>query len=151
MTDFEIPVGSEQVEGEQLDIFRLSRQLRDLRRRKEQLEQQLKDLNAELKHVNGLLANEMVNNELQRFSIDGVLFYLATDVYVQEIAGVRDEFYEVVRGEGFGDLIKPSVPHQTLKAFVKEQMQENNDELPGWLAPYVRTYKEDKVRMVKDR
>lgn len=137
-------------EGISEDIFTMSRELRDLRDKKGRMEDDLKTLNGEIKVKNELLVKQMVDAELQKFSLDGTLFYLATETYVSSIPDTRTEFYSVLEKEGYGDLVQPNIPAPTLGAFVKEMFSDNDDVLPDWLLPYVTVYQADKVKLMKD-
>lgn len=132
-------------------VMTCSRHLKRLRERKQELEDELKEINAQIANYNNKLAEEMVNLELQRFSLEGTLYYLATDIYVSDIAPSREELHEVVRQQGFGDLIKQTIHPSTLKGFVKEQIKENGGEVPEWLEPYVRVYEQNKVKMMNEK
>jgi len=132
-------------------VMTCSRHLKRLRERKQELEDELKEINAQIANYNNKLAEEMVNLELQRFSLEGTLYYLATDIYVSDIAPSREELHEVVRQQGFGDLIKQTIHSSTLKGFVKEQIKENGGEVPEWLEPYVRVYEQNKVKMMNEK
>ena len=139
------------------DVFELSKRLKDLKDQKDALNTQLKAVNEELENVNRELSQLMVDNELQRFSLHGTLYYLSTDVYISEIADRREELYESIRQQGYGDLIKNTIPYQTLKSFVKEMMEDQAEaedgdpKPPPWLRPFVRVYKADKVKTMKEQ
>jgi len=131
-------------------LFELADQLKDLTEQKNTLQADLKELNKKLEDVNGALAREMLDAELQNFQRGDRTFYLRTDLQVSDIAEMREALYQTLRDQGFGDLIKETVNPQTLKAFVKEQVADTeDDELPEWIAPYVRAYKQEKVGIRK--
>ena len=51
--------------------------------------------------------------------------------------------------EAFGDLIYETINANSLSAFVKEQMAENADTLPGWLNGLVNIYEKATVGVRK--
>ena len=51
--------------------------------------------------------------------------------------------YEALKNEGYGSLITETVNANSLSAFVKEQMADNDDILPNWLEGKVNVF--DKV------
>ena len=51
--------------------------------------------------------------------------------------------YEALKNEGYGSLITETVNANSLSAFVKEQMADNDDILPDWLEGKVNVF--DKV------
>jgi len=137
-------------EGITEDIFCMAKDLRALREEKERSTAELKKLNEDIKEKNEQLVKRMVDTELQKFSLDGTLFYLSTNTYITPIADKKEVFYAVLKDEGYGDLIQPSIPAPTLKAFVGELFTDNDDELPEWLVPYVSMYQEDEVKLRKE-
>ena len=51
--------------------------------------------------------------------------------------------YEALKNEGYGSLITETVNANSLSAFVKEQMADNDDQIPDWLEGKVNVF--DKV------
>ena len=51
--------------------------------------------------------------------------------------------YEALKNEGYGSLITETVNANSLAAFVKEQMADNDDQIPDWLEGKVNVF--DKV------
>lgn len=130
-----------------MDMFELSDRLGKLKEKEAQLKKELSAVNVLIKDTTKLLTEQMVNQEIQNFNRNGKVFYLVTNLYVNDVATRREELYQVLREQGFGDLIKATIHPQTLKAFVKEQIEENDEELPGWLDGLVRVYEEETVRV----
>lgn len=130
-----------------MDMFELSDRLGKLKEKEAQLKKELSAVNVLIKDTTKLLTEQMVNQEIQNFNRNGKLFYLVTNRYVNDVATRREELYQVLREQGFGDLIKATIHPQTLKAFVKEQIEENDEELPEWLDGLVRVYEEEEVRV----
>ncbi len=130
-----------------MDMFELSDRLGKLKEKEAQLKKELSAVNVLIKDTTKLLTEQMVNQEIQNFNRNGKVFYLVTNLYVNDVATRREELYQVLREQGFGNLIKATIHPQTLKAFVKEQIEENDEELPGWLDGLVRVYEEETVRV----
>lgn len=130
-----------------MDMFELSDQLSELKKKEAQLKKELSEINAQIKDNTKQLVEQMVNNEIQNFNRNGKVFYLVTNRYVSDVAAQREVLYRVLREQGFGDLIKETIHPQTLRAFVREQIEENNEELPGWLDGLVHVYEEEAVRI----
>ncbi len=51
--------------------------------------------------------------------------------------------YSALKNEGYGSLITETVNANSLSAFVKEQMADNDDQIPDWLEGKVNVF--DKV------
>jgi hypothetical protein len=136
-------------EVKNVEMFDLADTLRELQEKKALLQEELKDVNGQIKDTTGLLSEQMINHEIQNFNRNGRLFYLATQRYISAVASMREQLHETLRERGFGDLIKETVHPQTLRAFVREQIEENDDEVPEWLDDLVTVYEEDQVRIRK--
>ena len=132
-----------------VEMFDLVDTLRELQELKSLLEGRLKKINELITDTVRLLAGEMINHEIQNFKRNGRLFYLTTLRDIRAVASMREQLCEVLRERGFGDLIKKTVHPQTLRAFVREQIEENDDEVPEWLDDLVTVYEEDQVRIRK--
>ena len=130
-----------------MDMFELSDRLGELKEKEAQLKKELSEVHVQIKDTTKQLTEQMVNQEIQNFNRNGKVFYLVTNLYVNDVATRREELYQVLREQGFGNLIKATIHPQTLKAFVKEQIEENDEELPGWLDGLVRVYEEETVRV----
>lgn len=132
------------------DIFSLADRLQKLKEHKKRLEDETKSVNAEIEEVETQLAGLMVDQEMQNFTRNGRMFYLQTKTYASAVAERKQELYEWLKENGFGDLVVETVHPQSLSAFVKEQMDEADDgELPQELAELVNVYEKTSVGIRK--
>ena len=125
------------------DMFELADRLKELRERKAELAEETKANNAEIEQAEYDLSQLMAQTETQSFQRAGTLFYLTTKIYASADKEHKDELFDALRNEGYGSLITETVNANSLSAFVKEQMSENDDVLPEWLEGKVNVF--DKV------
>jgi len=130
-------------------MLSLADDLEELTERKRALESEVKDINKKIETVQELLVQEMVDHEMQNFTRQGKMFYLQTATYVSGISGEQENLMRTLKDQGFDDIVKETVHPQTLKGFVKEQMDEEGGELPDWLQGLVNVFKKEQVRMRK--
>jgi len=130
-------------------LIELASQLRTLKEKEACLKDELSNTRIQIKNIKKDLVNQMINCEVQNFKHNDNIFYLTTSIYVSDVASRREELYSTLRDNGYGSLIKETVHPQTLKAFVKELMAENGDEVPEWLNGLVTVYEEQEVRIKK--
>ena len=130
-------------------LFELADQLKDLRDMKKGLEQKLKDINAQLEEKDTTLAAAMTESETQNFTRAGIMFCLTNTTRASATAERKEELFDALRTEGFGDLIYETVNANSLSAFVKEQIAENADTLPDWLNGLVNVYEKATVGVRK--
>lgn len=130
-------------------LFELADRLLELRNRKAELDELLKEVNAEIELMDQQLAEAMVAEELQSFVRGDKLFYLRTETYVSPAAERKPELIEWLKANGLGDIVQETVHPRTLSATVKELMEENGDELPGDLAQLVNVYEKTTVGLRK--
>ena len=104
--------------------------LKALRDRKAELEAELKDINARIDDADWHLSNLMAESETQNFTHAGTMFCLTTKTRASAKAGRKDDLFEALRGEGYGDMITETINANNLSAFVKEQIAEHGDTLP---------------------
>ena len=133
------------------DIFTLADRLKALRERKDELADETKANNAEIEKTELELSQLMAQTETQSFQRAGTLFYLATKTYASANKEQKDELYETLKNEGYGSLITETVNANSLSAFVKEQMSENDDTLPDWLEGKVNVFDKVTVNLRKSK
>lgn len=111
----------------------LARRFRELKDRKDSLNNELKELGEELKKIETeLLPQAMEENEIEKFTVDGVgSIYTQMKVYAYITKENEPLFHAWLRDQGHGELIKEYVFPATLSAFAKEQLEQGND-LPDW-------------------
>lgn len=98
------------------------RELIRLRERKSELNGKLSDVEDRLKKLTPILLDEFAQAGVQRITVDGKTIYHSRRVWVGRADGVDlEEFMDVLREEGLGDLVKASVNSQTISAWYREQ------------------------------
>lgn len=132
-------------------LFEWADRLKELRNRKDDLEAELKQVNADIDNADWHLSNLMVDSETQNFTRAGTMFCLTTKTRANAAAGRRDELFEALRSEGFGNMITETINAGTLSSFVKEQIAENGDSLPAWLDGLVTVFEKTSVGVRKAR
>ena len=130
-------------------MFELADRLKALRDEKKTLEQHLKDVNAKLDEADAALAQIMTDTETQNFTRSGTLFCLTNTVRASATADRKDALFDALRAEGHGGLIYETVNANSLSAFVKEQIAENDDKLPSWLHGLVNVFEKTTVGVRK--
>ena len=130
-------------------MFELAEQLKELKDLKKSAEQEIKEINDKIDETEYRLSELMAETEMQNFTRGGVMFYLTGTTRASAAAGRKEELYLALQKAGFGDLVYETINANSLSAFVKEQMEENNDKLPGWLSGLVNVFEKTSVGMRK--
>ena len=128
----------------ELNMYELAEQLKQLREEKKDAEQRVKDINAEIDKTEYSLVQLMAETETQNFTRAGTMFSLTTKTRASAVAGHKDELYSALKENGFGELV-----YETVNAFVKEQISENQDTVPDWLSGLVNVYEQTSVSVRK--
>ena len=131
------------------EMFQLADRLKNLRDEKKELEQQMKALNAQLEDTDFALAAAMAESETQNFTRAGMTFCLTNTTRASAMAEQKEALFEALRAGGYGDLIYETVNANSLSAFVKEQMTENDETLPEWLDGLVNVFEKTTVGVRK--
>ncbi len=138
--------------AEQLDaaqgIFALADRLKILREHKADVENWLKETNAQIEQVEQELVNAMITEEMQNFVRGGQMFYLTTKVYANAVPERKPELFQWLKANGYGDMVQETVHSQTLAAFIREQLEEA-EELPPDLQPLVNVFEKTTVGLRK--
>ena len=130
-------------------MFELADRLKELRDRKSDLDEELKQIQADIEDTGKRLVHFMMETETPNFTHAGSMFCLTTKTHASAPAGRKDALYDALRSEGFGDLIYETVNANSLSAFVREQSMENGDKLPTWLDGLVTVFEKTTVGVRK--
>ncbi|OQA28967.1 MAG: hypothetical protein BWY57_03411 [Betaproteobacteria bacterium ADurb.Bin341] len=130
-------------------MFELADQLKALRDEKKDAEQRVKELNAALDETDAALAQLMTDTETQNFTRSGTMFCLTNTTRASATSDRKDELFEALRAEGYGGLVYETVNANSLSAFVREQLSENDDVLPDWLEGLVSVFEKTTVGVRK--
>lgn len=131
------------------NMYELAERLKQLREKKKAAEQQLKDVHAEIAQTEYQLSMLMAETETQNFTRAGTTFALTTKTRASAMAGRKEELYAALKENGYGDLVYETVNANSLSAFVKEQIAENQNTVPEWLSGLVHVYEQTAVSVRK--
>ncbi len=132
-----MPESSPVITTDVLDLVDRYNHLRDL---KEQLEDNLKQTNKAIEETRDALAAAMVEAEIDGLNRHGYRWTLQTKTQYSKKAGDDETFFEVLRENGLGDIIKETVNAQTLQGAMSELAEQNDDELPDEFADVINVY-----------
>lgn len=131
-------------------LFELADRLKAARDRKKELDAETKANNALIEDLDQQLSEAMAEQEVDRFSRNGSLFYLSSRLFASPKAGEKDAMIAALRENGFGSLVTETVNAGTLASFAKERMAETETgELPGWLDAVISTFEKISVGVRK--
>jgi len=130
-------------------MFELADDLKRLRNLKADLEEQVKDVTARIDETDYRLSELMAETETQNFTRAGTMFCLTTKTRASATAGVKNELFEALKTNGYADLVYETVNANSLSSFVKEQIENNDDSLPGWLEGLVNVFDKTTVSVRK--
>ena len=128
------------------ELFSLADRLRELKERKKQLEDELKAVNNDIEETNEKMVQIMTQEEIQNFNRAGLTFYLNTRTFASPAAGQQEALYGWLKENGYSDLVRETVYSQSLSAFVRDLLEEE-DELPEGLQKLVNVYEKTTVGM----
>lgn len=131
-------------------IFQLADELAALKQRKRELEDELKEVNAEIGRVDQELSNLMLEEELQSFNRNGQTFYVNTKTFASAIPHKKQDLFTWLKEHGYGDMVTETVNANTLSAFVREMLSET-DQLPEGLGELVNVFEKTTVGIRKVR
>ena len=130
-------------------IFELADQLKAAKDKKKELDAEMKELGAEIEQLDLALSDAMAEAECERFSRNGSTFYLNTRLFASPMAGQKEAMFQALKDNGYGEIVTETVNANTLASFVKEQMAENGDVVPDWIADVVNTFEKVSVGIRK--
>ncbi len=126
-------------------MFELAERLKTLKQKKKQKEIELRDISDELSQTEEVLAEFMTMNETPNFTHGDTSFSLRTSLKASAVSGKKEELYISLKNAGYGDLVVETVNPSSFSAFVKEQIAENENELPEWLNGLINIFEKNTV------
>jgi hypothetical protein len=129
-------------------VFQLADRLLELRDRKNALEEEIKEVNAELERVQQELIEQMRLNGLDNFRRNGKLFIPVTKTWASPKAEFKEAVITWLKENGFGDMVKETVHSQTFNSWANE-MIEQEGMLPEEIADLVSVYDKVSVQVRK--
>ena len=126
-------------------MFELAERLKTLKNEKKQKELELRNISDMLTEIEAALAEFMTLNEIPNFTHGDTSFSLRTSLKASAVSGKKEELYSSLKNAGYGDLVVETVNPSSLSAFVKEQISENENELPKWLDGLINIFEKNTV------
>ena len=125
------------------------RAYKELLDKKDELAEQTKENNKKLDELEQEIAQQMVDEEKPDTTVDGFKYSLQektiySKVGEDKLMELGLNFFEVLREEGFGDLIVERVDSRTLNSAMNNLVEETG-ELPEGLAECLNVYSQLKV------
>ena len=127
-------------------------QYRELLDKKDDLAEQTKANNLEIIAVRDELAQMMIDAETPKVTRGGYGYTLTAKSKFNRAAGVTEEqLIDVFRMNGLGDLVKETIPAQTVQSTIRGLTEENDDVLPEEFADVITRYDYFDVTPRKER
>lgn len=113
--------------------------------KKDQLAQDTKDNNAAIDKLKAEIAETMIDEDIPSQGYGDYVYSLQDKIKYSkrgeaELQEKGLDFFEVLREQGFGDIIKETVNANTLQSTMKAVVDENDGELPPELDEIVSSY-----------
>jgi len=123
--------------NEQQHLTKLGIKLRQLLEEKKELEEATKNINTEIDRLQGQFVEAMQILKLKNFEISDIgKFFLHSSLYSKVVN--KEILFEDLRAKDAGDLIREVVNPQTLRAYVREQL-ENSNTIPAGVEVFTKT------------
>jgi hypothetical protein len=129
--------------------FQLAEFLKELRDKKQELEAQVKGINAEIESVSAELIQDLIENESTGFNHKGFNYSLVVKEYPAAEPERKDELYRVMKERGFEDLF--TINSNTLSATVRDLKENNDGELPKWLEGLIKIAEKPSIQIRRGR
>lgn len=113
--------------------------------KKDQLAKDTKDNNAAIDKLKAEIAETMIDEDIPSQGYGDYVYSLQDKIKYSkrgeaELQEKGLDFFDVLREQGFGDIIKETVNANTLQSTMKEVADENDGELPPELDEIVSSY-----------
>lgn len=137
-----------------MTLLEMVRNYQALLEEKDRLAECTKANNASIEAAKNEIAQQMIDDDCPRISSGGYSFSLTQKTSYSkkseaDLAEAGVDFFEVLREEGLGDIIKETVAAQTLQSTIKAYVEEHG-ELSEALSQIVREYEFNDITRRKE-
>ena len=137
-----------------MTLLEMVRNYQALLEEKDRLAECTKANNAAIEAAKNEIAQQMIDDDCPRISSGGYSFSLTPKTSYSkkseaDLAEAGVDFFEVLREEGLGDIIKETVAAQTLQSTIKAYVEEHG-ELSEALSQIVREYEFNDITRRKE-
>lgn len=137
-----------------MTLLEMVRNYQALLEEKDRLAECTKANNAAIEVAKNEIAQQMIDDDCPRISSGGYSFSLTQKTSYSkkseaDLAEAGVDFFEVLREEGLGDIIKETVAAQTLQSTIKAYVEEHG-ELSEALSQIVREYEFNDITRRKE-
>lgn len=137
-----------------MTLLEMVRNYQALLEEKDRLAECTKANNAAIEAAKNEIAQQMIDDDCPRISSGGYSFSLTQKTSYSkkseaDLAEAGMDFFEVLREEGLGDIIKETVAAQTLQSTIKAYVEEHG-ELSEALSQIVREYEFNDITRRKE-
>lgn len=110
-------------------ITELIQALARVRKEKDDAEEEAKTAGREHEYLSKMLIpDRFAEAGIKNMTVEGIgRVNLTADIYASIKAGAKEDAYTWISDIGSGDLIQPSIPPSTLKAFLKNRIKAGED------------------------
>lgn len=128
-----------------MELKNMFEQYEELLARKDELKDLTKANNEAIDSLKEDISNEMIDEEVTQIAVGGKSYSLVDKVRYAKLGDAKlaakgIDFFDVLRGQGYGDLIKETVNANTLSSTMAAAAEENGGELPEELSEIVSKF-----------
>lgn len=134
---------------EDRQMLELAEKLKELKDLKASLEADLKDVNGDIAEIEAKLIDVMISAEVSGFKHSGSTFSLVIREFPAAVPERKEELYDTMKRHSFEHLF--TINAMTLQGTVKELKENNDDILPEWLDGLIKIAEKPSVRVTKSR
>ena len=123
-----------------MELYTLIDNFKTLSDRVSGLKDELSMAQAQLQEAKDALATAMTNDEVQNISRGDFTYSLVNKTKYSKKGGSDEELFEVLKKNGLGDLVQPSVNAMRLNSAMNEIAEQNDGELPPEFENVINSY-----------
>ncbi len=138
-----------------MSLLEMVNEYQELLTEKDGLAEATKANNAAIDAMKEQIAQQMIDDDCPKISCHGYTFSLSNKTMYSkkseaDLAAAEVDFFEVLREQGLGDLIKETVSPTTLRKTVAELVEEQGD-MPEELAEVINSYETFDITRRKEK
>lgn len=128
-----------------MELTEMFQKYEELLTKKDELAAATKENSAAIDAAKEEIENEMIDQDIPQIAVGNYTYSLQEKTKYAKIGDEKLQakgldFYDVLRSQGYGDIIKETVNANTLNSTMSQAAEENGGELPEELAEIVSSY-----------
>ena len=114
------------------NLAEIGNELRNLKQRRKILKAVLDSLDVRIEQAEAQIEEQMSSAGIESFVADGAEYHVKETIYTSIVKEYLPDLITAAKANGCGDLVKTSINANSLSAYIRKYVKENDGLFPDW-------------------